>query len=295
VEKKLTKRKHIQLIDVIVFTILTFFAITIIVPFYQSIVISFASQKEYLDRVFMLFPYAPTLKNYVDLFKDGRIIIGYRTTVQLLLLALPINLLLTTSFAYGISRKGYPGRRVIFYMVLFTMLFNGGIIPMYIQMMQMKLTNTLWSVVLANSINTFYMIIMRNYFSSLPESLIESARLDGAGEWRTLFSIIIPLSMPIIATITLFYAVDRWNEWYNAMIFIRNSNSQPLQMVLRNMVIDSQIDAMLQSQGVNMREQQFTMGLKMSAIMVAMLPVMCVFPFLQKHFVKGVMVGAIKS
>ena len=175
------------------------------------------------------------------------------------------------------------------------MIFNGGIIPMYLIMKQLKLTNTIWSIVLAYGINTFYMIIMRNYFTTLPESLMESAKLDGAGEWRTLVSIVLPLSLPIMATITLFYAVDRWNEWYNAMIFIQRSGLQPLQLVLRAIVIESQLLDAYASADALIDAQKFSMGLKAAAVIVTMLPVMCVFPLLQKHFVKGVMVGAIKA
>ena len=167
---------------------------------------------------------------------------------------------------------------------------------MYLLMMQLNLTNTLWSVVFAYGVNTFYLIIMRNFFSNLPESLIESAKLDGAGEWRIFFSIALPLSMPIIATIALFYTVDRWNEWFNALIFIRDSNMQPLQLILRSIVIDSQIEDRIAAEGgVLIDQERFTQGLQMAAIIVTIIPVMCVYPFVQKHFVKGVLVGAIKS
>ncbi|MEG1427595.1 MAG: carbohydrate ABC transporter permease, partial [Oscillospiraceae bacterium] len=156
------------------------------------------------------------------------------------------------------------------------------------------LTNTLWSVILSGGMNTFYMILMYNYFLSLPEALMESARLDGAGEWRILFRIVLPLSMPIIATILLFCSVDKWNEWFHAMIFIRKNDLQPLQLVLRSIVLDSQVlDS--QSAQVSIEEKNFTGGIKMAAVILTMVPVMCVFPFLQKHFTKGVMVGAIKA
>ena len=268
----------------------------IILPFYNVVIISFTTSKEYLLNPLLMFPTIPTFKNYVDLFEDGRVLIGYRTTLQILLLGVPLNLFLSTSFAYGLSRRGYPGRKLIFYLVLFTMLFNGGIIPMYLLMMKLRLTNTLFSVVLASGMNTFYMIIMRNFFSSLPESLIESAKLDGAGEWKILFNIILPLSLPIIATMTLFYTVDRWNEWFNAMIFIKSSSMQPLQLVLRSIVLQSQLlDKSSAAGAAAIDKERFTGGLKMAAVMVTMLPVMCVFPFLQKYFVKGVLVGAIKS
>ena len=175
------------------------------------------------------------------------------------------------------------------------MLFNGGIIPLYLQMKEFHLTNTLWSVVLAGTVNVFYFVIMRNYFQSLPESLIESARLDGAGEWRVLGYIILPLSKPIIATLTLFYLVDRWNEWYNALIFIRDTEMQPLQLVLRSIVMESNIVNNVTSAAAMEQMQNFDMGVKMAAVIVTILPVMCVYPFLQKHFAQGVMVGAVKA
>jgi putative aldouronate transport system permease protein len=199
--------------------------------------------------------------------------------------------------AYGLSRPDLPGRKVIFFAVLFSMLFNGGIVPLYLLMRQLKLLNTIWSVILAGGINTFYMIVTRTYFQTIPQSLIESAKLDGASEWRILFQIIIPLSMPIIATIILFYSVDKWNEYYNAMIFIRNSKITPLQLILRSIVIDSQaIRDFSNAVDINNSARlEFTEGIRMACVMVVMLPVMCIFPFLQKYFVKGMLIGAIKS
>ena len=173
------------------------------------------------------------------------------------------------------------------------MMFNGGIIPLYLVMRQLKLINTIWSVILGAGLNSFYLIIMRNYFMSLPPSLMESARLDGANEWQILLNIIIPISMPIIATITLFYSVDRWNEWYFAMIFIRKNDLVSLQLALRSIVMDNQA-----SQHFNISdagELKFSDGMKMGAVLCTMLPIMCVFPFLQKHFVKGILLGAIKA
>lgn len=293
---KALRNNRIEALDVILLLFLSVFTVLIIFPFYNVIVVSFTSQKEYLLKPIVLFPTMPTIDSYQTLFEDGRIWIGYRTTLLILALGLPVNMFLTTSMAYGLSRANLPGKKVILMLVLFTMLFNGGIIPLYLVMLSLKLTNTLWSVVLAYGVNTFYFIIMRNYFMSLPPSLVESAKLDGAGEWRILAQIILPLSKPIIATIALFYSVDRWNEWFNAMIFIRRPNMIPLQLVLRNIVIDSVLLSYLASQGgAAIQEVHFSMGMKMSAVMLTMLPIMCVFPFLQKHFVKGVMVGAIKA
>ena len=267
--------------------------LAVVVPFINTIAISFSTQREYLNTPLLLIPREPTLNNYINLLGDKRISIGYLTSLKILLLGLPINLFLTVSLAYGTSRKSYPGKRLILGAILFTMLFNGGILPLYLQMRELHLTNTIWSVILASGINVFYFVLARNYFCSLPEALIESAQLDGAGEWKILFSIILPISKPILATLTLFYMVDRWNEWYNALIFIHDSSIVPLQVALRSIVMESNISSNTSSAQVAVRN--FDMGIKMGAVMLTSLPIMCVFPFLQKHFAKGVMVGAIKA
>ena len=292
---KVYKRKRFDAVDVLVVTLLTLWMLLIIIPFVNAIAISFATQKEYVDNPLMLFPSEPTLKNYELLFNDYRIWTGFRTSFLIVLIGVPANMLLTTVLAYGTSRGDYPGKKIIIGGILFAMLFNGGIIPLYLQMKEFHLTNTLWSVVLAGTVNVFYFVIMRNYFQSLPESLIESARLDGAGEWRVLGHIILPLSKPIIATLTLFYLVDRWNEWYNALIFIRDTEMQPLQLVLRSIVMESRIVNNVTSAAAMEQMQNFDMGVKMAAVIVTILPVMCVYPFLQKHFAQGVMVGAVKA
>jgi len=286
-------RERFELLDAIILAALLLLALVIIVPFINVIAISFATQKESLQSPLMLYPTRPTIDNYYRLFQDPRIIIGYRTTGLILLLGVPVNIFLTTSLAYGLLRTNFPGAKIIFYAVLFTMLFNGGIVPMYLLMMQLGLTNNIWSVILAYGVNTFYFIIMRTYMTTLPDSLIESAKIDGAGEWRILFRIILPLSKPILATVLLFYAVDRWNEWFNAMIFLRRNDLIPLQLVLRSIVMDASIVNSLSIAGP--RIPVFTLGLQSATIFVTMLPIMCFFPFLQKYFIKGIMIGAVKA
>lgn len=286
-------RERFELLDGIILVMLLIMAAMIIVPFISVIATSFATQKESLESPLLLFPTNPTIDNYYRLFQDPRIVIGYKTTLLILVLGVPLNLFLTTSMAYGLIRTDFPGSKFIFYAVLLTMLFNGGIVPMYLLMLQLGLTKNLWSVILAYGVNTFYFIIMRTYLTTLPESLIESARIDGAGEWRILFQIILPLAKPILATVLLFYAVDRWNEWFNSMIFLRRNDLIPLQLVLRNIVMDTVIVDSLSIAGP--RIPRFTEGIQNATIMVTMLPIMCVFPFLQKYFVKGIMVGSIKA
>jgi putative aldouronate transport system permease protein len=284
----------IEPLDFVIAVILGVFALLIVIPFLNVLAISFVTQQEYLKTSILLIPKEWTLENYKQMFIDGRIWTGYRTTLILLLIGVPINLFLTTSMAYGLSRPDYPFKRFFIFFVVLTMMFNGGIIPMYLLMKQLHLINSLWSVVFAYGINAFYLIIMMNYFSNLPIALSESAKLDGAGEWTILFKIILPLSAPIMATMTLFYAVDRWNEWFNAMIFIRKGSLTVLQLALRSIVIDSQISQQLNVSNIQ-TDKQFTEGMKMAAVIVSMLPIMCVFPLLQRHFVKGMLIGAIKA
>lgn len=291
------KRVHhakFGVLDVVLFVILTVWTLVILLPFINVIAVSLTSYKEYLETPLLLFPKQIELKSYQDLLSDSRIWIGYRTTFTILIIGVPLSLFLTASTAYALSKKEFPGRKFFFFIILFTMLFNGGIVPLYLLMKDLQLTNTIWSVILATGMNTFYMILMYNYFQSLPESLMESARLDGAGEWTILLKIVLPLSMPIIATVLLFYSIDKWNEWFMAMIFIRKNNLQPLQLVLRSIVLDSQV-LDTQAAQVMIEERPFTNGIKMAAVIITMVPVMCVFPFLQKYFTKGVMVGAVKS
>lgn len=292
-QRKLTNR--FEILDTLILVFLLLWALIIVLPFISVVATSFATPKEYIESPLLLFPKNPTLDNYKTLFLDGRIWIGYRTTLLILVLGVPLNMFLTTSVSYALSRPQFPLKKFFLYAIMFTMLFNGGIVPMYLLMMELGLTNSIWSVILAYGVNTFYMIIMRSYFQSLPDSLMESARLDGAGEWRILLQIVLPLSMPIIATVILFYAVDRWNEWFNAMIFIRNSSMTPLQLVLRSMVIEASADRTAVASQSAIAQTTYSEGMKMSAVIVTMLPIMCVFPFLQKYFVKGIMIGAVKA
>ncbi len=289
------KLKKVDGVDIFCIVILGIFSLIILIPFINVVMISITSQKDYLNSTFIVIPRSPTLQSFKRLFEDGRLWSGYRTTLTLVAVGMPMNVFLTYCMAYGLSRKGYPGKKLIFTLVLITMIFQGGIVPLYLVMRSLNLTNTLWSVILAYGVNTFYMILVKNYIESLPESLIESAHLDGAGEWTILFRIILPLSKPILATIVLFYSVDRWNEWYNSMIFLRKQEMFPLQLVLRNIVINSEMAGNITSSSAATQGSQFTMGLKMAAVIMTMLPIMCVYPFLQKHFVKGIMVGAVKE
>ncbi|MFS0870113.1 carbohydrate ABC transporter permease [Paenibacillus xylanilyticus] len=299
--KKAAKKSKIgtermTLLDYVIFAILLVLALMILIPFWNVIMISFATQKEYADNPMLMFPKEFTFDSYKALFADGSILTGYKNTLILLVIGLPLSMFLTTSMAYGLSRSKFPFKKFIFFLVLFTMIFNGGIVPLYLIMKSLHLTGSLWSVILAGSFSAFNMILMMNYFYTLPESLMESARLDGAGEWRILFSVVLPLATPIIATITLFYGVAYWNSWYDAMIFLRKADQLPLQNVLRTIIVESQTNASnASSVDAAGAAAKFSTGMKMAAVFVTMVPIMCFFPMLQKHFAKGVLTGAIKT
>ena len=209
------QKRQLDLFTIVIYIIVTLGAVLILVPFYNVMIVSISPMVEYIRTPFLLFPEHPTLQSYVDLLSGGSIGVGYRTTLSIVALALPINLFLITLTAYALSKDAFPGKKLFIMYVLITMLFNGGIVPLYLVIKELNLMNTLWSVVLASGCNTFYLIITRNYFLSIPAALRESARIDGASEFTIFLRIILPLSLPILATIALFCLVDRWNEWYN--------------------------------------------------------------------------------
>ncbi|MEG0713032.1 MAG: carbohydrate ABC transporter permease, partial [Niameybacter sp.] len=207
-----------------------------------------------------------------------------------------VNMFLSVIGAYVLSKKHLIGRKVMMWFVLVTMLFNGGLVPTYLVMKDYGMTNNIWSMILPCAISTYYLIIMKNYFMSLPDSLEEAAKIDGANDITILTKVILPISMPFMATFALFYSVERWNEWWNALLYINQKDLQPLQIYLREVLINfntqlaTQAQTMLGGQG-----KVYMQSVQMATIVVATVPILCVYPFVQKHFVKGVMVGSVKE
>ncbi|KDN34651.1 hypothetical protein K437DRAFT_271422 [Tilletiaria anomala UBC 951] len=196
--------------------------------------------------------------------------------------------------AYVLSRKNVMWNKVFMFIIVFTMFFSGGLIPLYLVVKGVGLLDTLWSTIIPFTVSTFNLIIMRTAFMGIPDSLEESAKIDGANHFTILFRIIIPLSMPVIAVMILYYAVDKWNGWFYASVFIKDRNLFPLQLVLREILISNSTDSM--SSGASAGDR-FQIGetIKYATIMVATVPILCVYPFLQRFFVKGVMVGSLKG
>lgn len=290
-------RNRLSALDVVLFVILTLLGLAIILPFYNAIMISFVTEAEYFRSPFILFPKDPTLEAYRTLLETGSILNGYGNTLYHIAVGLPISMFITFAMGYVLSRPEFPGRKLLYLFVLITMLFSGGMVPSFLLIRSLGLMNTRWSVILSCLLSTYYVVLVTNFIRALPASLLESARLDGASETTILLRIVLPLSKPIIATITLFYAVDKWNEWWNSMLYINRMEMYPLQLILQNIINSYQTaqDTEIASADAINRLQTFSMGIKMAAIVVTMLPIMLVFPFLQRFFVKGIMIGAVKG
>ena len=219
---------------------------------------------------------------------------GYLNTLFIVVVGTTVNVILTSLGAYFLSTKGLTLKKPIAVLIIATMYFSGGIIPMYFNVMGMGLGNTYYAIILPVAINTFNLMVMRSAFDSIPNSLKESAYLDGAGDWYVLFKIVLPLSRATVAVMILYYGVERWNSWFNEALYLDDRELYPLQLILREILVQNDTSSM--SQGILM-EDQYAIGetIKYAVTVVATLPILCVYPFLQKYFEKGVMLGAIKE
>ena len=273
---------------------LVFIFITVY-PIWYVLVASFSDSNALIGNMSLLFkPVNFTLDAYKMMIKNPMILVGYKNTLIILVIAVTLNMFLTALGAYFMSRKNVMFKKPITLLIIFTMYFSGGLIPVYLNVKSLGLLDTYAALILPVAINTFNLIIMRTAFASIPESLEESARLDGAGHFRLLFQIILPLSKATVAVILLYYAVEHWNSWFNAMIYLNDRNKFPLQLVLQEILIQNDTSSMTQMVSVG---DSSSVGetVKYAVIIVSSLPIFCIYPFIQKYFEKGVMIGAIKG
>jgi len=275
-----------------------FLIVLMIISIYPILYVAMASFSDGTEllkhRGFLIWPLDFTLEGYGAVLKNSMIVKGYMNTIFIVLVGLIDNLILTSFGAYALSRKSLRFKKPIMLFIIFTMYFSGGLIPYYFTVKDLGLLNSLWSLIIPPSISTFNLIIMRTSFEAIPDSLEESAKLDGANDFTILFRVIIPLSKAVIAVMVLYYGVSHWNAWFNAMLFLRNRKLYPLQLVLREILIQN--DTTNMTGGANAADiAQMSETLKYATIMVATVPILCLYPFLQKYFVKGVMIGAIKG
>lgn len=284
-----------RVFDVANIVFLIFLSLMFVIPFLAVLSTSFISAEESMRRgAFVLIPEKLDFAAYDVLLNRGEIILNaYQVTIFRVVVGTILNLLFTSMLAYGLARRSLPGRNGLVLFIFLTMIFQGGLIPNYMLMDTLGLKNTLWVLILPSLISAWNLFILRNFFMGLPEELEESAVIDGATPLLILFKIVIPLSMPAMATIGLFYAVHHWNDWFGASIYINDVNKMPVQVIMRNILLTgiTQNEAQLEY----VRNPPPAATLKSAVIMISTLPILFVYPFLQKYFVKGVMVGSIKG
>ena len=290
------KRRRFSLFSTLNYAFFVLISLVMLFPLWNVIVISLTDYREYVMNPLMLFPKQISWESYNYIFSNNELLLALRVSVLTTLSGTAISMAVSVACAYALSKRHMPGRNLFLTLILFTMFFNGGIIPNFLLIKDLGMYDTFWALILPNAINTWYLIIMKNYFANLPEALEESARIDGANDLIILFRIVLPISMPIIATFLLFYGVDRWNEWWSAMMYINDTKKYPLQLMLRNLIVMNFSSAsMATSYAQDNASFVAKENIKMATAVVAVVPIAVVYPFLQKYFAKGVMVGAIKS
>ncbi len=287
------KRKKLEALDIISFIILTLVIIIVVLPFYSAFVTSLTSSASYARSPVQLFPYEFSMDSYRYVFENSALISGYLNTIFITTIGVILSMAVSLMTAYGLSYKDYPGKKLMFILVLIPMYFTGGLLPTYLLMKNLNMVSNLWGIILLCGITPFNIIIIKNGIDQLPDELSEAARMDGAGEIFIFIRVLVPLLAPVIATFSLFYAVDYWNEWFWSMLLLTKPETKTLQIILRTIVASSQ-DAASGSVAAAYDNVAFSQGIKMAAVVVAMLPIMLVYPFLQKYFAKGMLVGAVK-
>jgi len=274
---------------------LTLLSILMLYPFWEVIKISISSPADSGTTGFTLWPKDVWWGGYKEALSNKYIWIGYKNTIIRLVLGVGVRMFLTILCAYPLSRRNFPNRGFWTMVIVFTMFFRGGLIPSYILVQNLNLGNTVWALVFPLAIDTFAMLIMRNFFMAIPTSLEESAKIDGATEWTILFRIYLPLSMPIIMTVALWAMVWHWNAWFDCLIYIIEAKKFVLQVILRKIVIDASPQFTPEMALVDAEVKPSGEVIKMAAVMVSTIPILLVYPFIQKYFIKGVMVGSLKG
>lgn len=288
----LNSKNKFDIFQIVLGICLCIWGVIIFYPFYNAVLTSVVPMSVYVRNPFLLYPKELDFSSYKFIFGWNSLLYGLRTTLIVLIAGVAYNMFLTVTMSYVLSKK-IPGSKLVNIFVVFTMFFQGGMIPGYLLIKNMHLINSYASMILPLGISVMNMMIMRSYFYTIPAEMEEAARLDGAGEYTILFKIYLPLSLPMLVTIGLYYGVDRWNEWFNGMMFMRSVQKWPLQLIIRNMLQSA--TSVIQEVPESIRPSTFPEGIQMAGIIVSILPIALVYPFLQKYFVKGLTLGGVKS
>ncbi|MDD5898013.1 MAG: carbohydrate ABC transporter permease [Clostridia bacterium] len=290
------KRNHqrVRPFDLALHLVLALLALLTLYPFYNVLILSFSNIQAISGHTPYLWFWAMDLEGYRTIVKDPYFFSSLGNTLFVTIIGTSINMLLSVAGAYVLSKKKLPARNALLTLVVIPMLFSGGMIPIYLVMKDYRLIDSIWSMILPCAVSSYYVIIMKNYFRSISPSLEEAAVIDGANDVTVLLRVILPISLPFTMTFFLFYAVERWNEWWNAYLYISERKLYPLQIYLREVLINMNNQLSLMAQ-IKSGKKIPAESVQMATIIITALPILCVYPFIQKYFVKGVMIGSIKE
>ncbi|MFE5320648.1 carbohydrate ABC transporter permease [Paenibacillus sp. NPDC056579] len=286
-----------KVFNIVNYTILSIFFLSMLYPLIYIVSASFSSSEAVISGRVWLWPVDPGLKGYEAVFSNKAVWTGFANSLFYTVAGTIINVVLTLMAAYPLARRDFIGRNLIMFIFVFTIMFSGGLIPNYLLVKDLGLLDTRWAMIIPSALSVFNVIITRTYFqTNIPNEMLEAAQVDGSTDWQFLTRIVLPLSGPIVAVISLFYAVNHWNSYFSALLYLKDRELYPLQLVLRSILIQNQIDpSMVMSEEDLVARQGLADLLKYSLIVVATVPVLVIYPFVQKHFVKGVMIGSIKG
>ena len=285
-----------QVFDAVNYVILTLCLLVVAYPLYFIVIASVSDPTAvYAGRV-VLWPASFTLEGYRRILDYASFFTGYRNTILYTLVGTAVNVAITIPGAYALSRKDLVGRNIMMMGITFTMIFSGGLIPTYLLVIQLNLYNTMWALILPAAVSSWNFIVARTFFQqTIPDELLEAATLDGAGNTQFFLRIVLPLSKSIIAVMVLFYAVNHWNSYFNALIYLKSAEKYPLQLVLRNILFENSLGDMVEDASTLALQQRLGDLIKYGIIIASSLPLLILYPFLQRYFIQGVMIGAVKG
>lgn len=286
--------KRIHVFDIGVYAVILLFSVLTVYPFLNIAAVSMSRYSAYLLNPMMVIPRQIDWSAYVVVLQHPLVGTSYRNTILTTVFGTTLSMVLTILTAYPLSRAHFKARPFFVYMIIFTMLFSGGLIPNFYLIRSLGLYNTLAALILPGCLSTYNMILLINFFKTIPDSLVESARIDGASDLQVLTKIVLPLSLAILATLSIFYAVGRWNSFFNAIIYIRDRNKWTLQLLLREVVLAAN-NVIANNTDATAANYIPTMNVRYATIVVSVLPILTIYPFLQRFFIKGVVLGAIKG
>jgi putative aldouronate transport system permease protein len=292
-EKSMGNRIRMSVSDWIIYAVIGTISLVCVLPFLYVIMVSLTDPASYIPFQFYLIPKKWSLDAYRYIMATKSFRTAFGNSAFITIVGTFFNLIITLTFAYALSKSRLPGYRAFHTMVIITLFFNAGQIPTFLVVKNTGLLNSLWSLIIPTLTSAWDIVVVRSFFLSIPSTLEEAARIDGCSDLGVFSRVVLPLSMPVIATFTLLFAVRHWNVYFHALMYLTNTDKWTLQLVVKQMVIDSDTSGMALSLGSDTAPPQET--LRMASVVVSMIPIMCVYPFLQKHFAKGVMIGSIKG